>query len=83
MKKNKNAKASPAPAKKQVKNVTTKKRKRYTMTPAALAQRAAAHRKPNSCHDWTTAKVSAALSDWAKENFGSVNAALDHLRKIS
>lgn len=54
------------------------KRKPYTMSEAALAQRRAARMKPDSCHDWRSAKVSAELMDWAREKFGTVNNALKH-----
>lgn len=59
--------------------VTRAEKRKYTMTPAALAQRKAAPRKPNAVHDWACVRVAAVANRRAKDMFGSVNRALESL----
>lgn len=59
-----------------------KRRKKYTMSKAALAQRKAASARPRIEGDMTAVKVSVVNNNWARWNFGTANRALNEFRKI-
>ena len=60
-------------------------KRKYTMSRKAKEQRANAPRKVSAVaeKDWTTAHISRENERWAKEKFGTANAALDYARELN
>lgn len=56
---------------------------KYTMSAAALQQRRLAARKSNPIGKMTVVKISQDNCDWARIQFGTINKALDYLRKLN
>lgn len=58
-------------------------KRKYTMSRKAKAQRATAAAKKSAVRDWTVCHISRANLNWAKEKFGTANAALDYARELN
>lgn len=60
------------------------KKRKYTMSKKALAQRvAAAHSRPALTREWRTVKIAAANADYCKASFGTANEAINTLREMN
>ena len=53
------------------------------MSGKAKAQRATAAAKKSAVRDWTVCHISRENLNWAKEKFGTANAALDYARELN
>lgn len=58
-------------------------KRKYTMSRKAKAQRAIAAVKKSTVHEWTVCHISRENLIWAKEKFGTANAALDYARELN